>query len=158
MALSIVINGVGTVPVELNDHPHAPTVLRAFASGTTGRVHRAEALPPPGSVGPPYGLVQMSLDDTSLARLAPGGQRLQRGSLCIVGGASDLFISLARNNEHDGWEGGMTCIGRVLEPELTTLVETIILKMPTKINVHPSGVKMSMLAQELPCRLQSAAR
>ena len=130
MALAIAIDGVGTVPVELNRHAHAEAVRAAFAAGASGRVHRAEPLPPPGSTGPPYALVQMSVDAPSLAQLKPGGERLKRGSLCLVGGASDLFISLARNNEHDGWEGGMTCIGRVLEPELSSLVEAKILPMP----------------------------
>ena len=47
----------------------------------------------------------------------------------------------------------MTCIGRVLEPELSSLVEAVILPMPVKTSMHPSGVKMTMLAKELPCRL-----
>ena len=152
-SLVITIDGVGVLPVELNAHPHAAAVKAAFMARTTGRVHRAEPLPPPGSIGPPYGLVQMSLNDSSLGRLAPGGERLRRGSLCLVGGASDLFISLARNNEHDGWETGMTCIGQVLEPALSSLVEGGILPMPTRTNVHPTGVKMTMLARELPCTL-----
>ena len=156
-SLFIVIDGVGTVPVELNDHPHAAAVRNAFAAKTTGRVHRAEPLPPAGSIGPPYALVQMSLNDPALAKLAPGGERLKRGSLCIVGGASDFFISLARNGEHDGWEGGMTCIGQVLEPELTSLIEGVILPLPTRTNMHPTGVKMTMLARELPCTLGSKA-
>ena len=139
MSLAIAIDGVGTVPVELNRHAHAAAVRAAFAAGASGRVHRAEPLSPPGSTGPPYALVQMSVDAPSLAQLKPGGERLKRGSLCLVGGASDLFISLARNNEHDGWEGGMTCIGRVLEPELSSLVEAKILPMPVKTSMHPSG-------------------
>ena len=153
MSAFLEVEGVGTLHIELNAHPHAAAVKAAFVAKTTGRVHRAEPLPPPGSNGPPYGLVQMSFNDSSLGKLAPGGEQLKRGSLCLVGGASDLFISLAKNNEHNGWEGGMTCIGQVLEPELTTLVEKIILPMPTKVNVHPTGVKMTMLAQELPCTL-----
>ena len=92
MSLGIAIEGVGTVPVELNRHAHAEAVRAAFAAGASGRVHRAEPLPPPGSTGPPYALVQMSVDAPSLAQLKPGGERLTRGSLCLVGGASDLFI------------------------------------------------------------------
>ena len=152
-SLFIEIDDVGTVPVELNSHPHAAAVRAAFTANTRGRVHRAEPLPPLGSIGPPYALVQMSLDAPSLGRLAPGGERLKRGSLCLVGGASDLFISLARHNEHDGWEGGMTCIGQVLEPALSSLVEAVILPLPVKTTMHPTGVKMTMLARELPCRL-----
>ena len=151
--LAIAIDGVGLLCVELYDHEHAATVRAAFAAGATGRVHRAEPLPPPGSTGPPYALVQMSVDAPSLAQLKPGGERLTRGSLCLVGGASDLFISLARDGEHDGWEGGMTCVGRVLEPELSSLVEAVILPMPVKTSMHPSGVQMTMLAKELPYRL-----
>ena len=153
MPLFISIDGVGHIPVELNDHAHTAAVKASFVASSIGRVHRAEPLPPPGSIGPPYALVQMSLNDPSLAALAPGGPRLTRGSLCLVGGASDLFISLARNGEHEGWEGGMTCIGKVLEPELSSLVEGVILQMPTRISMHPTGVKMTMLAQELPCKL-----
>ena len=96
----------------------------------------------------------MSVNAPELAKLAPGGEKLRRGSLCLVGGASDLFISLAKNGEHDGWEGGMTCIGAVLEPELSSLIEGAILPMPVKTNIHPSGVKMTMLAKELPCQLR----
>ena len=155
MSLAIAIDGVGTLCVELNDHEHAAAVRAAFAAGASGRVHRAEPLPPPGSTGPPYALVQMSVDAPSLAQLKPGGEKLKRGSLCLVGGASDLFISLARDGEHDGWEGGMTCVGRVLEPELSSLVEAKILPMPVTTSVHPSGVKMTMLAKELPCKLLS---
>ena len=153
MSLSIVIEGVGELPVELNDHKHAAAIAHSFEAGTTGRVHRSEPLPPPGSVGPPYGLVQLSLDDSSLKGLAPGGVRISRGDLCLIGGASDLFVSMARNGEHDGWESGMTVVGRVLEPALTTLVEDVIMRMPTRNSMHPSGVVMSMLASELPCRL-----
>tara|TARA_B110000046_G_C12714152_1_gene281839 strand:+ start:98 stop:571 length:474 start_codon:yes stop_codon:yes gene_type:complete len=155
MVLLIDIDGVGTVPIELNRHPHAASVRAAFTNNTTGKVHRAEPLPPPGSIGPPYALVQMSLNDPSLGKLAPGGEPLKRGSLCLVGGASDLFISLAKNGEHDGWEGGMTCIGEVPEPALTSVIEGKILQMPTRVQMHPSGVKMTMLARELPCQLGS---
>lgn len=154
--LFIQIDGVGRVSVELNAHPHAAAVRAAFGRGATGRVHRAEPLPPAGSTGPPYALVQMSLNAPELGRLAPGGERLKRGSLCLVGGASDLFISLARNGEHDGWEGGMTCIGQVLESSLSSLVEAFILPMPVKTTTHPTGVKMTMLARELPCTLGCA--
>ena len=152
-ALCIEIDGIGSIPIELSDHPHATAVRAAFTSQTTGRVHRAEPIPPSGSIGPPYALVQMSINDSSLAKLPPGGPKLRCGSLCLVGGASDLFISLAKNNEHDGWEGGMTCIGAVPEPALTTLIENVILRMPTRTQMHPTGVKMTMLAQELPCKL-----
>jgi hypothetical protein len=153
MSLFIDIDSVGSVPVELNNHPHAEAVKTAFVEGTTGVVHRAEPLPPPGSQGPPYALVQMSLNRDALRQLAPGGERLKRGSLCLVGGASDLFISLARNGEHDGWEGGMTCVGHVLEPALSSLIEGAVLQMPVLMSTHPTGVKMSMLAKEIPCRL-----
>ena len=108
--LCIVIDSVGSLPVELNDHPHAAVLRRAFQGRASGRVHRAEPLPPLGSVGPPYGLVQLSLDDASLKQLPPGGERITRGALCLVGGSSDLFISLARNGEHDGWcDGACAC-------------------------------------------------
>ena len=76
-----------------------------------------------------------------------------RGSLCLVGGPSDLFISLAPNDEHAGWEGSMTRIGQVLDPGLTELIEGVILQKPVKTTMHPSGVQMTMLAEELPCRL-----
>lgn len=48
----------------------------------------------------------------------------------------------------------MTCIGQVQEPELTSLVEGTILSMPTRTSMHPTGVKMTMLAHELPCVLR----
>ena len=93
MPFCIEVDGVGTLPVELNGHPHAAAVQAAFEAAATGRVHRAEPLPPPGSLGPPYALVQLSLDgQAALGRLTPGGERLARGSLCLVGGASSRAL------------------------------------------------------------------
>lgn len=154
MPPTIEVRGFGAIPVVL-DGAYADVMTTCFAAGTRGRIHRAEPLPPAGSIGPPYGLVQMTLQDDSLKALSPGGVKLTRGALCLIGGASDLFISLARNGEHDGWEGGMTVIGHVLEPELTTIVEGQILALPKHNNTHPHyGVVMSMLDTEIPCQLK----
>lgn len=45
-------------------------------------------------------------------------------------GTDNLFISLARRGEHDGWERGFTVVGSVPEPELSTLIEDVILSLP----------------------------
>jgi hypothetical protein len=154
MPLTMSIEGHGSLSVSLNDHRHAPAVEACFAKGARARLHRAEPLPPEGSVGPPYGLVQMSLEGCDELRgLAPGGVRIQRGDLCLIGGAADLFVSLARNGEHDGWEGGMTVVGRVEEPGLTEIAERRLLELPKRNSTHPSGVIMSMLAAEIPVTL-----
>jgi hypothetical protein len=42
---------------------------------------------------------------------------------------------------------------KVLEPALSELVEGSILGLPRRLSTHPTGVVMSMLASELPCRL-----
>ena len=79
---------------------------------------------------------------------------LARGSVCLIGSASDLFISLAKNGEHAGWETGMTVLGSVPEPALTELVEGKILSLPKHDFKHPQyGTVMSMLNTELPCKL-----
>ena len=73
--------------------PNASAVL---LKGGAGRVHRAELQPPSGSMGPPYALVQFSLDDKSLAALPhEGNAMISRGAVCLIGGTSDVFISLA---------------------------------------------------------------
>ena len=74
----------------------------------------------------------------------------------MIGGASDIFISLAKGDEHAGWEVSMTVLGDVPEPQLTELVEQAILSRPYHDFKHPQyGTVMSMLDSELPCRLAS---
>ena len=46
--LAIAIDRVGVLRVELYDQEHAAAVRAAFAAGATGRVQRAEPLPPLG--------------------------------------------------------------------------------------------------------------
>mmetsp|Transcript_61647 Transcript_61647/g.163306 ORF Transcript_61647/g.163306 Transcript_61647/m.163306 type:complete len:112 (+) Transcript_61647:2-337(+) len=106
-------------------------------------------------MGPPYALVQFSLEDKALASVPhEGSAKIARGSVCLIGSTSDIFISLAKNGEHDGWEGSMTVLGRVPEPALTDIVEGRILALPKHNFVHPDyGTHMSMLNTELPCRL-----
>ena len=112
---------------------------------------------PPGSLGPPYALEQLSLANDVKAHMHEGSAKIVRGSVCLIGGAADLFVSLARNGEHDGWETSMTVVGSVPEPELTELVEGRILSLPFHDFKHPVyGTVMSMLDAELPCRLGQA--
>ena len=83
----------------------------------TGRQWRAEPQPPAGSNGPPYGLVQFTLKNSGLSKHAhEGSAKIRRGSVCLIGGADDIFVSLARNDEHDGWEVSMTIVGPMSDP------------------------------------------
>jgi hypothetical protein len=115
-----------------------------------------------------------------------GAAKIKRGSVCLIGTASDLFISLARRGEHDGWESGMTVLGNVAEVDLVPF-EAKIMALPRHNFTHPDygtvsacrrieplasplaadaqharsatqyGARtVSMLDSELPCKLTSA--
>ena len=159
--VTLSIPNLGDIPIQLEPQRLAPkaaaAITSAAAAGTRARLHRAEPLPAPNSMGPPYALVQFSIsDDGKLARLPhEHSAPIKRGDVCLIGGASDLFISLARNGEHDGWESGMTVLGTVPEPALSELVEDKILALPKHNFTHPNyGTVMSMLDKELPGVLQ----
>ena len=84
-----------------------------------------------------------------------GNEKITRGAVCHIGGTNDLFISLAQNNEHDGWEKTMSIVGFVPEPAITEIVEKTILALPHHDFVHPDfGTVMSMLDKELPVVLK----
>jgi hypothetical protein len=158
------IEGIGVLPISLDDSLPASTVLKSMAAKHhEGRVHRAEPLPPPGSSGPPYALVQFALEGELKAELhaAPreGSTRIRRGHLCLIPKTSDLFVSLAPGEEHDSWSDKMTVVGTIAEPELTTLVEGAILSLPRHDFTHPQyKTLMSMLDSELRCHVKLAAR
>ena len=146
------VEGVGTIPIVLDTSLQVSKRLTELAAnGATGHIHRAEPLPPAGSNGPPYALVQFTINDAGLDKLPrEGAAKIQRGSVCLIGGANDIFISLARGSEHDGWEQSMTVLGHVPEAELTDLVEGAILSKPKHDFTHPQyGTVMSMLDTKL---------
>jgi len=155
------VTGIGALPISLDDSLQATSLLKAMTKGAQHecRLHRAEPLPPPGSVGPPYALVQFSLEGKLKAELyavpQEGSTRIRRGHLCLIRGTSDFFISLAPDLEHDSWSEGMTVVGTVEEPELTTLVEGALLALPRHNFTHPSyGTLMSMLDAPVGCRVK----
>ena len=158
MALQLAVEGVGQIEVAL-DTAAAPqtaqTLLQLAAAGATAELHRAEPLPPAGSDGPPYALVQFTVDDAAklLAGLSHEGSAvIMRGSVCLIGGTSDVFISLAA---HPGWEASMTVVGRVSEAQLEQQIGQI-LRLPRHNFTHPTyGTVMSMLDKKLPMRLAS---
>ena len=153
--VTLAVDGVGDIPIELNDALGAASMIKSLAAASTaGKLHRAEPLPPAGSMGPPYALVQFSLSGLNGMKHESSGRKIKRGDVCHIGGTSDLFISLAKNNEHDGWEQSMTIVGEVPEPQLSSLVEGAILALPKHNFTHPNyGTVMSMLNSEIPCRL-----
>ena len=117
-----------------------------------------QAKPPAGSAGPPYALVQFTLDDAPelKAHAHEGRAAVARGAVCLIGGASDLFISLAANGEHAGWESSMTVVGHVADEALRGVVEGEILAMPKHDFTHPQyGTVMSMLTEPVPCQLRA---
>ena len=97
--LTLDIDTIGSIELTLDTTrtPNATAALLSMAAGgVTGRVHRAEPVPPVGSTGPPYALVQFSLNEERLASMPhEGNAKITRGSVCHIGGTSDLFVSLA---------------------------------------------------------------
>ena len=128
----------------------------AGSGATRGRVHRVEPLPPAGSSGPPYCLVQFTLEAADALKRLPheGTAKISRGAVCLIRGTSDLFISLASRGEHDGWETAMTVVGYVAEPALATLVEQKMLRLPVHNFTHPEyGASASASRRRAPvCR------
>lgn len=161
MVLRIDVESVGSIPIHLNNQSFSVSqkLLEAASRGATGIVHRAEPLPPAGSNGPPYALVQFTVNDAGLDKLKhEGTAKITRGTVCLIGGTNDLFISLARGAEHDGWEQSMTVLGRVPDAELDSLVEGAILALPKHDFKHPQyGTVMSMLDKGLPLKLRVAS-
>ena len=164
--VSLEVHTIGSIPIDLDDSRNASKLLRSMVEdsssstgGANGKLHRPEPLPPAGSSGPPYALVQFTLPAAGLATSPhEGNAKITRGCVCHIGGTSDFFISLARNHEHEGWEASMTIVGTVPEPMLTELVEQAIMALPKYDFVHPEfGTVMSMLDPELPVRLRARA-
>ena len=156
MIISVDVESVGSIPIHLNESFVASkTLLEAASRGATGILHRAEPLPPAGSNGPPYALVQFTINGAGLDKLKhEGTAKITRGSVCLIGSANDLFISLAKGAEHDGWEQSMTVLGRVPDAELDSLVEGAIMALPKHDFKHPQyGTVMSMLDKGLPLKL-----
>jgi len=154
--LNVDIDQIGRVPVKLlpANAPKTVAALRSLAQhGMTGRLHRAEGIPPPPSRGPPYALVQATLDDPERIlseMLHEGSVPIGRGSVCMIPGSSDLFVSLG---DHAGWETSMTVIGQV-EPLVLETVVMPILQLPHHDFKHPTfGTVMSMLDAALPLRM-----
>lgn len=155
------IAGIGPVPMVLHARFAASKrILELARGGGKGHVHRAEPQPPNGSNGPPYALVQFSLESDAGLNTLPheGDEKIARGAVCLIGGANDLFISLARGAEHAGWEASMTVLGHVPQPALDELIEGAILAKPKHTFTHPQyGTVMSMLDTKLPLTLRATA-
>ena len=72
--VTLAVDSIGRIPIVLDESLKASkTILELANANTTGKVHRAEPLPPPGSNGPPYALVQFSLSANALAKLPHEG-------------------------------------------------------------------------------------
>ena len=161
MSRVVLTSSAGDIPIDLDSAsaPNAAAALLQHATrGTRGTLHRAEPVPPAGSAGPPYALVQFTLDDAPelKAHAHEGCAAVARGAVCLIGGASDLFISLAANGEHAGWESSMTVVGHVADEALRGVVEGEILAMPKHDFTHPQyGTVMSMLTEPVPCQLRA---
>eukprot|EP00747_Dinoflagellata_sp_TGD_P031218 gnl/TRDRNA2_/TRDRNA2_135136_c0_seq2.p1 gnl/TRDRNA2_/TRDRNA2_135136_c0~~gnl/TRDRNA2_/TRDRNA2_135136_c0_seq2.p1 ORF type:complete len:298 (+),score=36.57 gnl/TRDRNA2_/TRDRNA2_135136_c0_seq2:87-980(+) len=157
--LRLGVDGIGAaIPIAL-DAANAPKTVQALqvlgnGVGTSGRVHRAEAVPTPPSTGPPYALVQATVDDPSgaLRGLAhEGSLQIERGSVCLIGGTSDFFIALG---PHPGWEQSMTVFGHVGDADMKTSVDPILTR-PIHQFTHPQfGTVMAMLDTPLPMQLK----
>ena len=146
--LPITLDGVGT--------PKAiAAIAKAAQRSATCKLHRCEPDPGPGSTGPPYALLQFTVDEPALKSHAhEGAAKIKRGSVCLIGTASDLFISLARRGEHDGWESGMTVLGNVAEVDLVPF-EAKIMALPRHNFTHPDYGTVSAcrrVANRLPRR------
>jgi len=156
----VVIDGLGEVAVTLDvkNAPRMVAAVQGFATrGVSGSLHRAEAIPPANSQGPPYALVQASLSDPdgTLAKMPhEGSLAVVRGSVCVIQGTSEFFISLGI---HPGWDKSMTVIGQVDSPTLERMVMPILAR-PHHSFKHPTfGIVMSLLDSPLPIHLSLAA-
>jgi len=152
----ISIASIGKLPVRLlpSNAPNIVSILTKLAQiGARGNLHRAEGIPVAPSQGPPYALVQATLRDSNgeLAKAAhEGSLPITRGSVCLIPGSSDVFISLG---EHAGWENSMTVVGEVAAQDLAQFVLPI-LQLPHHNVKHPTfGTIMSMLDAPLPIQM-----
>lgn len=151
IALDLGPGGVVDVLLQPDNAPHACEVIAQLAAeGGAGRLHRAEPHPPLGSQGPPYALLQATLEDESLRGLAHEGTlKVDSGAVVLMGGTTELIISLA---DHPGWEGSMTVVGH-LAPASIPIAEAVV-KRPIHNYVHPTfHTVMSMLNTALPLTL-----
>lgn len=151
ITLDLGSSGKVGIQLELSNAPGAcATMIELAKHGTHGTLHRAEPLPPANSAGPPYALVQATMQAEELARLPhEGSLPVDRGAVVLMSGNSEVLIALA---PHPGWEASMTVVGHVVADSMPA-VEAIV-QMPHHNYVHPTyGTVMSMLNTALPVSL-----
>ncbi|XP_016452648.1 uncharacterized protein LOC107777170 [Nicotiana tabacum] len=103
------------------------------------------------SFGPPYALVQGTLDAQGVAFESVPSEscpEIRRGSVAWAGSGPEFFISLANHQE---WKKSYTVFGYVL-PEDMEIVEKIA-QLPTKLDVW-SGVNVTVLENPVPLRVR----
>ncbi|KAG2435334.1 hypothetical protein HXX76_007408 [Chlamydomonas incerta] len=110
--------------------------------------YRNEALPPEGSSGPPYGLLQGSL--TGLLKVPEhegGAVAMRRGHVAMIPATREFFINVM---DHEGWGGSMTVWGDVADAASMAVVEAVLL-LPYHEVKHPTfGTVMRMLDEQVP--------
>ncbi|KAJ9525278.1 hypothetical protein QJQ45_020817 [Haematococcus lacustris] len=83
--------------------------LQPDSSKKACRFYRSEAVPPAGSDGPPYGLLQGSLAGVVKAPPAEGTSLPLYGTVAMITGTTEFYISLM---DHSSWGGAHTVWGQ----------------------------------------------
>ncbi|PNW86299.1 hypothetical protein CHLRE_02g080850v5 [Chlamydomonas reinhardtii] len=129
----------------------AALVLEAAVNGPACRgcvFYRNEAVPPEGSSGPPYGLLQGSLAGLLKVPEHEGGPVfMRRGHVAMIPSTREFFINVM---DHESWGGSMTVWGDVADAASMAVVEAALL-LPYHDVKHPTfGTVMRMLDKQVP--------
>ncbi|KAG2446794.1 hypothetical protein HYH02_008354 [Chlamydomonas schloesseri] len=113
--------------------------------------YRNEAVPPEGSSGPPYGLLQGSLAGLLKVPEHEGGPiSMRRGHVAMIPSTREFFINVM---DHESWGGSMTVWGDVADSASMSVVESALL-LPYHDVKHPTfGTVMRMLDEQVPFSL-----
>ncbi|KAL6753982.1 hypothetical protein V8C86DRAFT_2713182 [Haematococcus lacustris] len=118
--------------------------LQPDSSKKACRFYRSEAVPPAGSDGPPYGLLQGSLAGVVKAPPAEGTSLPLYGTVAMITGTTEFYISLM---DHSSWGGAHTVWGQVENMEV---VEAIVKASKFTEFKHPEhGTVMRMMDPSL---------
>ncbi|DBA93294.1 TPA: hypothetical protein ACH3X2_003577 [Trebouxia sp. C0005] len=132
----------GEIPISLLDAVAPKTcelVSELAQTGcTTCRFYRNE-LPPEAGYGPPYGLLQGTLEGLRDTPPREDTVVAKKGHVCMIPGTKEFFIAA---NDHDEWGSAHTVWGMV--QNMTTV--TSLLRRPFHTVTHPTyGTVMRMM-------------
>ncbi|CAL5221657.1 g3884 [Coccomyxa viridis] len=152
----VLTTSYGQVRIEFLPHLAPETVAAVHDLASASRecqgckFYRNEAAPTRGSLGPPYGLLQGSLQSLKLAPAAEGKTPAKRGQVCMIPGTKEFFIALV---DHDEWGGAHTVWGEVSAADMDTTVMDIVGQRFHAVTHPEYGTVMRMLNTEVPFRI-----